>query len=453
MNTPLYTKLTDYHKKNRISFAMPGHKNGRGLPQDLLCCDVTELAGTENLHHPREAVKNSQRLLANLYGAEKSYILTCGSTAGIQAMLTAALRPGETLLAAADCHMSVINTCALLGIKLRLIPRGLDSEFHIPSGRLEIENMLNQYSDIKAVIITSPTYYGICADIAALADTCHSHVVPLLVDEAHGAHFVADERLPKSAIALGADAVCQSAHKTLNALTGAAFLHVNGTRLNRARLESSLSMFQTSSPSYVIASSADTARAELNNGGDWKRVCDLSAEFRRIIKENTKIQVLENDDITRIVINFNAYETTGFAVIAELSDKFGIDVEMADLTNIVLIATASTTESDFDALFNALLKITHNLKYRTEPVIIDTPPVCDEIIDPQSAFFGKSETADFKSCENRISCRTVTAYPPGTPIVCMGGKITRAQIEYVNYLQSIGAEITGLNNGEIEVLA
>ncbi len=451
MNAPLYNKLIEYHKKNRISFAMPGHKNGRGLAEDLICCDVTELDETDDLHRPREAVKEAQRLLARLYGAEKSYILTCGSTAGIQAAITAALNPGETLLAASDCHMSVINTCALSGVKLRIIPRVVDKEFLIPSGAVEIEGMLDKYSDIKAFLVTSPNYYGICADVAELADTCHSRGIPLLVDEAHGAHFIADERLPESAAPI-ADAVCQSAHKTLNALTGAAYLHVNGNLINRSRLESALSMFQTSSPSYGIAASADTARAELETGGGWKRAVDLAAEFKRAVSGNTKIIALENDDKTRIVLNFGAYDITGFNVSKELSEKYGIDIEMADLTNIVLIVTPSNSAEDFAVLFDALWQITRGLKRKEQPLKIEQPPVCGDIIDPKAAFFGGSEAIQFTESEDRVSCRTVTAYPPGTPIILTGEKITREAIEYISYLQNIGAEITGTENGEIEVL-
>ena len=452
MNAPLYNKLTDYHKENRISFAMPGHKNGRGLADNLIECDVTELDASDNLHRPRGAVKEAQRLLADLYGAEKSYILTCGSTAGIQAMLASALRPDETLLAAADCHMSVINTCALLGIKLRLARRPLDEAFNIPSGEPDIERALDRYDDIKAVLVTSPTYYGICADIPSIAKMCHSRGIPLLVDEAHGAHFGACEKLPRSAVTLGADAVCQSAHKTLNALTGAAYLHINGSLLNRARLESALSMFQTSSPSYVIAASADAARSELEHGGGWERACDLSAEFRRAVSGNTNIKVLENDDITRIVLSFAAYDTTGFAVSAELAENYGIDIEMADLSNIVLIATASSDAEDFAAVFDALWKITRGLGERKNPIKTGQPPQYECIIDPQAAFFGKRTAVDLEHSENRTSCVTITAYPPGTPIVCMGEQITREHIEYIKRLKNTGAEITGINNEEIEVL-
>lgn len=451
MNAPLYKKLIDYHKKNRISFAMPGHKNGRGLVSDLLCCDVTELEATENLHRPRGTVKEARRLLSRLYGAEESYILTCGSTVGIQAMITAALNPGETLLASSDCHMSVINTCALLGIKLRLIPRGLDREFHIPSGELEIESILDKYRDIKAVLVTSPNYYGVCADTASLAEICHTRGIPLLVDEAHGAHFAADARFPKSAAGY-ADAVCQSAHKTLNALTGAAYLHVNEKYIDRRRLENALTAFQTSSPSYVIAASADIARAELENGGNWKRAVDLSAEFRRTVSGNTKIKVLENDDITRIVLGFGAYDAAGFEVSEALSEKFGIDVEMADLTNIVLIATASTEAEDFAELFDALWRITRGFDERSGTLEISQPPPCEDIIDPGRAFFGESGEVPVCESEGRVSCRTVTAYPPGMPIICAGEKITSAKIEYIDFLKTAGADVTGIENGKIEVI-
>ena len=170
MEAPIYSRLKKYFDSDKISFAMPGHKNGRGLNGDLLCCDVTELDSTLNLFSDDETITQANSLLSAAYGSDKSYILTCGSTVGIQAMLAAVLSPGDTLLAASDCHMSVINTCAVCGYNLRLIPTSIDPEFFIPQQLADIERALNDLNDIRAVIVTSPTYYGICRDIERLAD-------------------------------------------------------------------------------------------------------------------------------------------------------------------------------------------------------------------------------------------------------------------------------------------
>lgn len=448
MNTPLYTRILDYYKQNRISFAMPGHKNGRGLANELINCDVTELTYTENLHHPRQFVKESKQLLSKLFKSDESFIITGGSTAGIQAMITASLKPGQTLLAASDCHMSVINTCALLGINLRFIPKEINSEYLIPT---KLKNISEYIHGVDAVIITSPTYYGLCADVKSLAEVCHMNNIPLLVDEAHGAHFTASKKFPEPAIISGADAVCQSAHKTLNALTGAAFLHIKSKLINYNRLKKALYMFQTSSPSYVIAASADTARAELEQGG-WDEMCELCEEFRKRLAENTEIKILDNDDCTRLVLCFKEYEITGFEIEEMLAESYQTDVEMADLLNVVLIVTPSNTASDMEKLYLSLVSITASLKKRSKAIEIDLPPAFDGVISPHDAFFSDTKMLPLERSCGKISAVTVTSYPPGIPIIYIGAKITAEQVDYIKYLEKKGAEITGINEGCIEVV-
>ncbi|MGN0107704.1 MAG: aminotransferase class I/II-fold pyridoxal phosphate-dependent enzyme [Hominilimicola sp.] len=447
MSAPLYERLKNYASQNRISFAMPGHKNGRGLRKDLVSLDVTELDATENLHHGGEYVQGAQKLLSRLYGSDKSYILTGGSTAAIQSMICGAVRHDGTLLASSDCHMSVINTCALLGINIRFFPKETDNIFSVPKSTGTLKKHLTPATD--AVIITSPNYYGICSDIKKIAEECHENNIPLLVDEAHGAHFIADSRFPETAVKY-ADAVCQSAHKTLNAMNGAAYLHVNGKLIDRNRLEKSLYMFQSSSPSYVIATSADIAREEISDGGKWDRTCNLCRDFRKKIA-GTEIKVLENDDMTRLVFNFSEFEITGFDVSAMLSQK-GIDIEMADLFNIVLIVTPSNTAEDLNVLFSALTEIISHTSKRKEKITILPPPVCTETLSPQKAFFAPQEKIALSEAAGRVSCATVVPYPPGIPVIYTGETMRLEQIEFIEKMTAAGAEITGLTNGKITVV-
>lgn len=447
MTAPLYERLKNYADQNRISFAMPGHKNGRGLKKNLVSLDVTELDATENLHHGGEYVQSAQKLLSDLYGSDKSYILTGGSTAAIQSMICGAVKKGGTLMASSDCHMSVINTCALLGINIRFFPKETDTAFSVPKATGTLNDFLSP--DIDAVIITSPNYYGICSDIKKIAEECHEKNIPLLVDEAHGAHFIADSRFPETAVKY-ADAVCQSAHKTLNAMNGAAYLHVNGSLINQNRLEKALYMFQSSSPSYVIAVSADTARAEIADGNKWEWIYNLCNDFRKKIAD-TGIKILENDDMTRLVLNFSEFDITGFDVSKMLSEK-GIDIEMADLFNIVLIVTPSNTAEDLDALFSALSEIISHTPKCKDKIKILPPPVCTETLSPQKAFFAEQTEIDLPSAEGRISCSTVVPYPPGIPVIYTGETIRAEQIEYIEKITAAGAEITGLTNGKITVM-
>lgn len=448
MTAPLYERLSAYAKQKRISFAMPGHKNGRGLKKNLLSLDVTELDTTENLYHPRGFVRKAQKMLSELYGSDKSYILTGGSTAGVHAMICGAVKAGGTILAGCDCHMSVINICALLGINIRFFPKETDSEFLIPLGTETIDGYLTD--DIDAVIITSPNYYGMCSNIKNIAEECHRKNIPLLVDEAHGAHFIADGRFPETAVRY-ADAVCQSAHKTLNALNGAGYLHINGQRINRGRLEESLSMLQSSSPSYVTASSADTARAELSGKNKWEKTYDMCREFKEKVSK-LGILTLDNDDMTRIVLNFSRFDITGFCVSEMLSER-KIDIETADAVNAVLIVTQSNRKSDLRKLLRALKQITKRLSKRTEQIRLSPPPVTEDIISPRTAFYAETEEIEFLRSEGRVSGVSVTPYPPGVPVIHTGETIRGEQIEYICKMLSIGAEITGLTGNNITVTA
>ncbi len=448
METPLYTRLIDYHNQNRIFFAMPGHKNGVGLVSELLNCDTTELEKTEDLFHPGEYAKESLELLTKTYKADKSFILTSGSTTAIHTMLCSVLNVGDTLLASADCHMSVVNICALMGIKIRLLPK--EYKNNLPTKTVGISKILKENPDIKACIVTSPNYYGVCSDISKIAEECHSYGIPLIVDEAHGAHFIASNNLPKTAIEQGADMSCQSAHKTLNALTGAAFLHIKSNLVSPKRVEKTLNMLHSSSPSYMIAASADIARAQLDDGAMWDKTIRMCEDFKTSIKNTTDIEFLENDDTTRLVLCFDNYNILGFDVGKELCENYSIDIEMATMNAIVLIVTPSNTQNELDKLKNALNKILAQTQKRdTKKCIINIEH--NEEILPFIAHANKTTEVDIEKSIGKMSGATVTIYPPGIPVLYEGEIIKKEVIEYIKENEKNGALVTGLNDGLISV--
>ena len=444
MSTPIFSRLMEYAGSNRIPFAMPGHKNMRGINSGLFSFDVTELDATPDLLHESAEVREANRLLRETYGARESFILTGGSTAAVQIMLTSVLSPGDILLASADCHKSVINTCAICGFRLRLIPVEFDAEYGIPrgTGDFEIDD------GIKAVLLTSPNYYGVVKDVAAAAGKCRAAGVPLLIDEAHGAHFAASDMFPETAVRLGADMVCQSAHKTLPALTGAAYLHICG-RIDPARVRRMMKGFCSSSPSYPIAASADIARAELMRT-DYGAIAELSEAFTKRLEAKTRIRRVENDDITRIVLNFSAYDTTGFYVNKILSEKYSADCEMADLKNIVLILTPCNTEDDMTRLFDALIEIADRLS----PALAKRNAYAYEsytgTVSP--SFYVNTERVALSDAVGRVSAETVSAYPPGTAIILPGEIIRRESIDHVKALIAAGAEPEGIYDDKAEVV-
>lgn len=435
METPIYSRLCGYYNENRIPFAMPGHKNMRGIDFDLKKCDVTELAKTMNLMSDDEIVTLASEYLRKLYGARRSFILTCGSTSGVQAMILSCLVPGDTLLATADCHMSVINICAVAGINIKFVKEVTDESIT---------------DDINAVFVTSPNYYGVTKDIRRISEMCRKRSIVLMTDEAHGAHFTGKNGLPKSAVMLGADIVCQSAHKTLNALTGAAYLHIATDMVDINRVKKAIKAVHTSSPSYLTAASADIARAvlEITDYTDIIKECN---EFKDAVKR-LGVDILDNDDPTRIVIGFSKYGLSGFEVADKLSEEYGIDTEMADLKNVVMIVSPYNKHSDFTELFVALRKLLSGKELREKETDLPEPPEISGVISPSKGWFGKSRIVDLSKAVGETAARTVCVYPPGTAVIATGGKVTEKAVFYIKAVLMYGAEVTGIENGKIEVI-
>ncbi len=448
MQTPLYTRLINYHLQNRISFAMPGHKNGVGLIGELLRCDVTELLKTEDLFHAGEYTKKSLHLLAKTYKAQKSFILTSGSTTAIHTMLLSVLNNGDTLLVSADAHMSVVNICALMGIKIRVLPK--EYKNNLPTKTVGIAKMLKKYPDIKACIITSPNYFGVCSDIENIAKECHQYGIPLIVDEAHGAHFIASDKLPKTAMELGADMSCQSAHKTLNALTGAAYLHIKSDLVSPEQVEKTLIMLHSSSPSYVIASSADIARAQLECSDVWDGTIKICEEFKAAIKDTTDIEFLENDDKTRLVLCFDKYDISGFEVSSALCEEYGIDIEMATMNAIVLIVTVSNTKDELERMGIALGNILKTVSKKQKSEFLLNIEHSEEIL-PFVAHRSNTKEVHINDCVGKVCASTITVYPPGIPVLYAGEIIKKEAIDYIKANEEKGALITGINDGLISV--
>ncbi len=472
-DAPLYLKLKEYSSRKRISFAMPGHKGGAGIKRDFaqkaMKYDVTELHDTENLYHPKEALQKAKRLAGEYFGAEETYFMVNGSTSGIYAMIAAACSPGDTIIVNRACHMSVINACIMLGVKPEFVSQQILEEYCVPGGidHRRLVEVLDRNDTAKAVLLTSPSYYGIASDIEAVANITRPRGIALLVDEAHGAHFPVDERIfPRTAMEQGADLSVCSAHKTLNALNQSAFLNFRGDIVDKHRLETVIAMQQTSSPSYVIAASADIARAEVSTmrgRAKWREIYDECAILRHKVMSKTDVVFiseqlsLTNDiygvDETRIVMNFSNYNITGFEVSDMLRRKFNIDMEMADLFNVVGIATPANSRKDFSSLASAVIKICAGLKKSDEEPVFPEIPVPEMRMTPQQAFYAKGRNVRLDEAIGCVSRVTVVAYPPATPIICTGEIITEESIGYIEALIGMEAEITGLNaNGFISIV-
>jgi arginine decarboxylase len=288
VRAPLYERLIEYAQSGNRSYHVPGHKNGAAyhLPlssiqpttkplsmdymRELLRLDVTEIEGTDDLHHPEGVIQEGQELAARCFGAEETYWLVGGSTSGnLALLLSVCQQPGDLIIVQRNVHKSVIHGLMLAGAKAVFLTPEIDelSGLAVVPSTETVRQALQRYPQARAVLLTSPNYYGMGRDLSAIAHHCHEQGIPLLVDEAHGAHYGHHPRFPQSALASGADGVVQSTHKMLSAMTMGAMLHVQGELLDRELVRQRLAMIQSSSPSYPIMASLDLSRYWLDYAG------------------------------------------------------------------------------------------------------------------------------------------------------------------------------------------
>ena len=282
----LYKKLEEYAKTDYYPFHMPGHKrNPLSVTGDFpVERDITEIYGFDNLHHPEGILKEAQEAAARLYGAKESFFSVNGSTGAILAAVSAAVKRRGHILIARNCHKAVYHAAYLRELKVSYTYPQEDVQVGINGGisPQNVERCLQENRDIEAVLITSPTYDGIVSDVGKIAEIAHSYGIPLIVDEAHGAHFRFSEYFPVSSVDLGADVVIHSVHKTLPSLTQTALLHRCTDRIDRDLLVRFLGIYQSSSPSYILMSSIDACMDTMQKrGGKMFREYTENLEYAR----------------------------------------------------------------------------------------------------------------------------------------------------------------------------
>lgn len=452
--------ISQYVRRKRISFAMPGHKgkNSTGI-RDFFALDVTELDDTDNLLNPTSYIKESQSKLAQIYGASSSYYLLGGSTCGIYTMISLAVSEGDKIIVDRFCHKSVICAIILCGARPVYVMPGYNYRFGFTGGmgRADIELAIMQNPDAKAVIITSPTYYGTVSDIKSISETVHDAGMLMLVDEAHGAHFHLSSFLPDSAVRSGADMVVQSVHKTLGSLSGGALLHIN-TPIDEATVLNTLSMYQTSSPSYACLCALEAAVYDgLRLGDNYKKIIDEVDKQRKILNKQGKVYWIGEEmvgncnvagiDKTRIVINFSSLPVTGFGAAKLLQSKYNIEVEMADENNIVCIVTPYNKISDIRTLARAVSDITKNMSTSLPRTATDDYPVPHVAMTPRQAHFSPTEAVDMIDSVGRVCGAAVCKYPPGIPLILPGEKIRAEHLRVITASADKGITITGISPG------
>ncbi|MES1025340.1 aminotransferase class I/II-fold pyridoxal phosphate-dependent enzyme [Gloeocapsa sp. BRSZ] len=480
INLPILDTLRECANKNHAAFYTPGHKRGQGIPSSLASdfnssifkFDLPELPELDNLFASQGVIQQAQELAADTFGAEQTWFLVNGSTCGVEAAILATCNAGDKIILPRNVHSSSIAGLILSGAIPVFINPEYDSKLDIahsitPEG---VATALKQHPDAKAVMVVYPTYYGACGDISAIASLTHKHNIPLLVDEAHGAHFAFHPNLPISALAAGADLTVQSTHKVLGAMTQASMLHVQGDRIDRDRLSKSLQLLQSTSPSYLLLASLDAARQQMALQGKhlMSHTLQLAAEARTRIHQIPGLSVLEcrpstpgfrSLDPTRLTVTVSNLGLTGFEVDEILHEQLGVTAELPSLQHLTFIISFGNTQEDIEKLVQAFKLVAK--RYQKEH-LTDKKPLWDNSlskmayhvqISPRQAYLAATERVMITQASDRICAELVCPYPPGIPVLMPGEVITSQALDYLQQIQAHGGFISGCADSTLRTLS
>lgn len=462
--TPLYDALVKHHQKKPLSLHVPGHKNGDFFYEegfsffsDVLKLDVTELTNLDDLHAPSGVIKEAQQLAAHLYGVKSTYFLVNGSTVGNLAMILSCVREGDYVLVQRNCHKSIIHGLQLAGaIPVFLAPK-FDEELQVPSYvPLEtIRNAIKQYPMAKALILTNPNYYGLSyAKLPEVIQLAHQHQIPVLVDEAHGAHFIVGNAFPKSAVEMGADIVIHSAHKTLPALTMGSFLHFNSLLIDEESVSYYLKVLQSSSPSYLIMASLDLARAYVQRLIEEKEMNETIINIFNGINEIKGIRLVPSNDeqIVQDPLKVTVRSTNGLTgyQLQEKLEKSAIYPELADPFNVLFILPLAT-RVQMKNYFAKIMQTFVSYQSRKNESNVNLDEISTVEIEPISPLsfayrdflkYDKVQVS-FEEAIGELSAEMIIPYPPGIPLVMTGEKISLQHIKHIRALLHMKAKFHG----------
>lgn len=463
---PLAAAMKAYAASGALAFHTPGHKQGLGA-HSLLRALVTEEGLREevsladeldDLHRPEGCLKEAQQLAARLWGADDAFFIVNGTTEAIHIMLMAALSPGDEVIMPRNAHRSVIGGLVLSGARPVYISPEQDDVLGIAHGVTEeaVRQALAEHPGAKAVFAVYPTYYGVASELRGIAEAAHEKGVPLLVDEAHGAHLRFSDKLPPDAISCGADIVAQSTHKLLGAMTQASMLFRKGARVPEERVRRTASLLTTTSPNYLLMASLDIARLQMEEEGNALvvRAVRLSEELRDAVNTLPGLWCFGRErmgrpgaaalDLTKLTVNVSGLGLSGEEAMRFLRKK-NIQAELADARNVLFIISVADTERETERLFEALKELSAENagKDSASLLSVSSPPNLKTILSPRETFYAARERLPLAQSVGRIAAEEITFYPPGIPAIAPGEQITEEAVGYLREMSRMGMKVTG----------
>ena len=477
----IYDKLKDYSDSDYYGFHMPGHKRNLDMLKSTVPykIDITEIEGFDDLHHAEEILKEAQIRAARIYHADETHFLINGSTVGILSAIAGVTKKGDTILVARNCHKSVYHAIYMNELNpVYLYPEfnhcaQLNTEVSVD----DVREALDKYPSIRAVVIVSPTYDGVVSDVEAIAEAVHEKGIPLIVDEAHGAHFGFHPYFPQNANTRGADIVIHSLHKTLPALTQTALLHINGSLASRKGVREYLRMLQSSSPSYVLMSSIDSCIDMLENRR--KELFDpyvkMLEKMRGRLRQLKRLELVEteNFDRSKIVISVRHADMSSKRLYRILLNEYHLQMEMVAGTYILAMTSIGDTEDGMERLARALKEIDAQADERMRsgncleetptiigaslprPEVVYNSSVMENMLDEAaiSAVPGsKVRRLPWRDSVGYISTEYAYLYPPGSPLIVPGERVSQEAVDMLQWYHNLRFAIEGLKEDQyIEV--
>ncbi len=464
--TPIVDALQELAAKENLSLHMPGHKRGltAGLLSDWLGAtlqyDQTEVGLLDSIHAPDGPIRHSEQLVAALYGTKATYFTTNGSSAGLIASLLASTDSGAEVIVPRNMHKSVLAGIILADLWPHFIEPVSKEGYELGITPASLQTALEEHPEVQAVLLLNPTFEGVTCDLEQLVDLAKAANCRVIVDEAHGAHFPFHPALPKSAVSGRADWVVQSAHKTLPALTGAAWIHRLTDEYTDDHFRSRLNLVQSTSPSWLLLGSLDLAQRELClHGYSWleQAIAKANDLVTAIERHTPLVQWLPpktghyQQDPLKINLLTAASGHSGYGV-ARYLEEHGYHVEMAKPHGVLLMLTMADAALPIEPLVDCLAKLPRRVGgYVPHPPAV--PPLPQLCLSPRRAYFAPTETVVPAQALGRIAARPVYAYPPGIPLIYPGELVDENLLAYVEELTSRGGYLTGLQQGAWVVVA
>jgi len=475
LKTPLFDAMVSLAESRKVSFHTPGHKSGKGISTrfrkfvgpKIFTIDLTTLDEIDSLQRPIGVIKQAQELAAEAYGADASFFLLNGTTGGNHAMILTVCRPDKPVLVARNAHKSVLAGLVFSGARPVFFSPEVSTELKLAMN-ISVEDAkaaIDNNPAAKTLILTSPNYYGIAADLKGIIAYAHQRDVVVLVDEAHGPHLHFHPSLPCSAMAAGADLAVQSTHKIIGGMTQASMLHAKVKRIDLNFLSSVLRQVQSTSPSYILMASLDLARMQMATEGEklLEKAIRLSESTRKKVNAIPGLSCFDREslnrmatgtlrdlDVTKLTISVEGLGLSGFQLSQILNNEYQIQVEMADPTHILIIISIGDRQDDIDHLVGALQSISKAYYGRDLPERaaqkIGLPPIGKPTeMSPREAFFHVKTYLSIEKAKGRICSEIITVYPPGIPILIPGEEVTPEVASYLREIASLGAVVDGLD--------